>query len=583
MNINFKKRSLCALMAMAFLNSACVDLGHKQSIENIARNTEQMQKEEINKIISRNDINSPYVKKVNRPFISSKSNNLSYEAALPSVFTKMVLRLPYKRYTISEVADIIQTETGIAIQLAEDIFIDPKDLLKNASGIQTEMTKAKAADSNKATSANQNKNVPADIMPLSAMDSPVDGIVGSSNSLTSLNYSKEMELDHRGSLASLLDKVTARMGLSWEYDGQMIRIQRFVTKTFNIKTHSMELSETTEIGNTSSSSSEEGTKYKSNIGLKTSTKQDPFNDLLEQIYSVLSGKGKAIANQGSMTITVSDNKTSMDKVEQIIRNHNAIMGRQIRMQVQVITFKSNDDRDRGVDLSLIYQTLKDAGATVREVVQLSSPASLVNAATAGLMGVRFTDPKSNWSGSSAIIRALDGIGTTSEKLNRILVTMNNKPAPLSVTRQFSYVSKTTPGTISSTGTVTSSSVGIEQSTDTVGFTMFITPFVTDANNISLKMAINKRVLVRIDTAEAGSGETKQQVQQPVIDGEIHQEYATVRPGETLLISGYEADTDQFDQRNPEGGWTALMGSSYTGSKSRNSTIILITPYLVDGA
>ena len=257
MNINFKKRSLCALMAMAFLNSACVDLGHKRSIENIARDTEQMQKEEINKIISRNDINSPYVKKVNRPFISSKSNNLSYEAALPSVFTKMVLRLPYKRYTISEVADIIQTETGIAIQLAEDIFIDPKDLLKNASGIQTEMTKAKAADSNKATSANQNKNVPADIMPLSAMDSPVDGIVGSSNSLTSLNYSKEMELDHRGSLASLLDKVTARMGLSWEYDGQTIRIQRFITKTFNIKTHSMELSETTEIGNTSSSSSEE--------------------------------------------------------------------------------------------------------------------------------------------------------------------------------------------------------------------------------------------------------------------------------------------------------------------------------------
>lgn len=586
MNIKiFKKTLINSLLGFGILLSGCAEIQHRYDIEKIADNTEQFSKKEIDKLLSKNDMHSPYVRKVNRPFIASKSENLSYDAALPKVFTKLVLRLPYKRYNLAEIADIIQTETGITVLITEDTFLNPKDLLKsNSAGFQDENTRQRQQE----LEQKRADNVPNNVMPLSALESPQGkSYAGYSGALdlpiSPIEYSKEMELDHRGSLASLLDKVTARMGVTWEYNGNEIKIQRFITRTFNIKTHAVKLDETTEIGNTSNNSSNDGTTYKTNIGLKTETKQAPFEDLLKQIKSMLSKQGQAIPNEGSMTITVTDSKAVIEKVQNLITEHNAIMGRQIRLQVQLLKFTSKDNKDRSLELGLIYQNLKNAGATVREVANLNSPASLVSGATAGLLGVSITDPKSHWNGSSAIMRVLDNLGKTTEQMNRVLVTMNNKPAPISVTRQFSYIAETTPGTIASTGTTISSSVGITQKTDTVGFTMFITPFVTDANNISLKLALNKRVLVRIDTAESGTGDAKQQVQQPIIDGEIHQEYATVKAGETLLISGYEIDTNSFDSRNGDASWTALMGSSYSGQKSRELTILLVTPYLVDGS
>lgn len=583
--MNIKKTIISSLIGLGVFLSGCAQLDHRYEIERIADNTEQTASKEIKNLLNRNDINSPYVRKVKRPFIASKSKTLSYDAALPKVFTKVVLRLPYKRYNLAEIADIIQTETGISVLIAEDTFLNPKDLLKsNSQGYQNEFTDQKEV---KNEQKRLTKNVPNGIMPLSALDAPQGRVEGEYSGaldlpLSNVNYSTEMEIDHRGSLASLLDKVTSRMGITWEYNGQEIKIQRFITRTFNIKTHTVKLNEITEIGNVSNNSSDDGTAYKTNIGLKTETKQDPFNDLLNQIKSMLTKQGQAIPNEGSMTITVTDTKNVIEKVQGLINEHNAIMGRQIRLQVQLLKFTSKDNKDRSLELNLIYQNLKNAGAIVRDIVNVNSPSSLVSGATAGLMGVSVTDPTSRWNGSAAIMRVLDNLGKTSEQMNRVLVTMNNKPAPISVTRQFSYIAETTPGTIASTGTTVSSSVGITQKTDTVGFTMFITPFVTDANNIALKLALNKRVLVRIDTAESGSGDTKQQVQQPIIDGEIHQEYATVKAGETLLISGYEIDTNSFDSRNGEVSWTALMGGSYTGQKSRELTILLVTPYLVDG-
>lgn len=561
MKKKFIIKTLSYILGASILMTGCIPLDHKRSIENLSNRIETNTTNAIKDLTSRNDINSPYVKKVNRPFIASKSTTLSYDAALPSVFTKMVLRLPYKRYNITEIADIIQTETNIPVAVDLDIGVDSASAEPPPS--QTNST---------------GNNLP-DLVPLSATEQPNQSsqIVGAVNNSLISSTLQEMELDHRGSLSSLLDKITARMGLTWEYNGREIKIQRFITRTFSIKTHLTDIHEQTEIGNLSNTKADDGSKYKSNLSLKTESKYNALDDLMAQIRSILSANGKVVSNEGSMHITVTDKKSVIEKVEKLINEHNAIMGRQIRLQVQVLRFISFDNRDRSLDLNLIYRALVDKGAVVREIASVVSPSSIASA-SAGYIGVSYGS--GNWAGSSVIMKALDEIGKTSEEMNRVLVTMNNKPAPISITREFSYISETTPGTISTTGTTVSSSVGIKQEKDTVGMTMFITPFITDANNVSLKLIVNKRVLTRMDTAESGTGETKQQVQQPVIDGEMHQEYATVKPGETLLISGYETNSGNYDERNTDS-WTVFTGAGYSGKKKKESTIILVTPYIVD--
>lgn len=562
MKKKFIIKTLSYILGASILMTGCTPLDHKRSIENLSDRVETNTTNAIKDLTSRNDINSPYVKKVNRPFIASKSTALSYDAALPSVFTKMVLRLPYKRYNITEIADIIQTETNIPVAVDLDTGGDDS-----------------ASAEPPPSQANSTGNNLPDLVPLSATEQPNQNsqIVGAVNNSLTPSTLQEMELDHRGSLSSLLDKITARMGLTWEYNGREIKIQRFITRTFSIKTHLTNIYEETEIGNLASSKSDDGSKYKSNLSLKTESKYNALDDLMAQIKSMLSVNGKVVSNEGSMRITVTDKKSVIEKVEELINEHNAIMGRQIRLQVQVLKFTSFDNRDRSLDLNLIYRALADKGAVVREIASIVSPSSIASA-SAGYIGVSYGS--GNWANSSVIMKALDDIGKTSEEMNRVLVTMNNKPAPISITREFSYISETTPGTISTTGSVTSSSVGIKQEKDTVGMTMFITPFITDANNVSLKLIVNKRVLTRMDTAESGTGDTKQQVQQPVIDGEMHQEYATVKPGETLLISGYETNSGNYDTRNTDS-WTAFTGAGYSGEKKKESTIILVTPYIVD--
>ncbi len=579
MKASVAMKSGAVLIAVASL-VACSPIEHRAAIQDSANSTKARARSELDAFVRQNDAGSPLVRKVNRPYIGSRSESLSYEAALPTVFTKMVLRLPYKRYNLSQIGDIIQGETGLPVKVSEDVFMNARDLLQTANNGEDGRQTADAAKAGTPVAPSS-----AMLMPVMAQGlKPLSASLQSTLPSSLADYSREMELDHRGSLAALLDRVTSRMGLSWEYDGVAIKIQRFVTKTFHVKAPFASFTETSDIGNTGESSSKEGSTYKSNLGLKATLLQNSFDSLMDQINSVKSAKGQAKSNAASMTIVVTDTKTNVDKIDTIVAEHNAIMGRQVRMQIRMITFKSNDDRDRSLDIQALYSRMMQTGSlAVRDLVTLTSPGSLASTLS-GSLGVSIQNPDSRWNGSNVVMQVLDQLGTTSEQINRVLTTLNNKPAPISVTRQFSFISETTPGTSTAgvAGT-TSSSIGIKQEKETVGFTMMVTPFVTSANNVTFKVAVNKRVLVRMDSASAGEGTSRQTVQQPVIDGEATQEFASVKPGETLLVSGYELDTDQFDMRNLNGDWTTLMGGSYAGRRKKETTILMITPFLVDGA
>ncbi len=592
MILKTRMKTLSILLPIALM-AACAPIGHRNAIDSSANASRDMARSQIDAVAARNDTTSPVVRTHNKPFIASRSETLAYEASLPSAFTKVTMRFPYRRYNLSQIAEIITKETGLPVQISPDVFLSPKDLVGNATGIEEDRRAAMAASATAAVGSPAagagGSSVPASAttvpsgLPAWTTGANTKAAAPTDLALQSslLAFSREMELDYTGTLAGLLDRVSTRMGLTWDFSGDSINVHRFVTKSFNIKTPVAEFDETSEIGNTGASASKEGSNYRTVFGLKSRSRQASLERLIEQVKSVLSSRGKAIDDSASMTIVVTDAKPNMEKAQRIIDEHNAIMGRQIRLQIRVVTFKTNDDRDRGLDINALYTRLVNTTGTV--VTSLTSAGNLAPA-TAGLLGVSIADPSSRWNGSNAILKALDEMGTTDERINRTITTLNHKPAPIAVTRQFSYVAETSPGTSSSTGasTTTTSGVGLKQEKETVGFTMFVTPFVTDANKVSLDIKLNKRVLVRMDQASAGSGATLQTVQQPVIDGEAHHEYASVKPGETLMISGYELDTNQYDTRNTNGDWTALMGSSYTGTKKRETTILLVTPYLVDG-
>lgn len=571
-------KTLSAIIPVA-LFAGCAPVQHRQSVEDMVKVSQAETTARVEEHRAQ-AAKSPYVRTVTKPYLGSKSEALSYDATLPSVFTKVTMRIPYKKYEISQIAEIVTQETGLPVRISPDVFYKTTDLIDGAeSAIDPNVPQTGSTGTTDATGAPAPASALSGIAPLPSLATPYPMALGG---MTLGKYQQEMELDHHGSLAALLDRVASRMLLSWDFDGESINIYRFGTATFHVKAPDASITENSDIGNTGSNSGG-GASYKTDIGVKINAEQGSVMDkLIAQLDTVKSAKGKVVANKGAQTIVVTDTKANITKMRRIVDEHNSIMGRQIRLAVRMITIKHSDDRDRGLDMDLLYSRLKAGGANVANFA-LQSPQSITSALV-GTMGVTVTDPTNRWNGSSAIIRALDEQGTVREDLNREITTLNNKPAPIAVTRQFSYIESTTPP-VTADGAQAAGAPGITQAKETVGFTLITTPYVTQANTVSLRIRINKRVLQRIDTATAGSGETLQTVQQPIIDGEAHETVAAVRPGETLLLSGYSLNSDQYDMRNlsDESTWTRLMGGSYAGKKFRSSTILLVTPYLADGA
>ena len=57
----------------------------------------------------------------------------------------------------------------------------------------------------------------------------------------------------------------------------------------------------------------------------------------------------------------------------------------------------------------------------------------------------------------------------------------------------------------------------------------------------------------------------------------------MRPGETLVLSGYERTVGQYDRRSLTEDAPIGLGGSLTGVNNREAVIILVTPVLSNSA
>lgn len=246
----------------------------------------------------------------------------------------------------------------------------------------------------------------------------------------------------------------------------------------------------------------------------------------------------------------------------------------VLLRVQTVQITTTDTGESGVDWNaLLTKALAHIPAFSLSAV---SPASLVSS-NAGTLGLNIMSGAG--SGTQAIIRALAEIGRVQTSTELPLSTRNRHAISYNVRNTFSYVSNTTPGVASISGG--GSTPGIQTAQDSTGLKLVLFPNATNKDSVMLTLSLDQSVLQSLQTFVSGSGSSAQSVQLPNVNGEGSTQEVPIKNGQTLILTGFDRVNSQYDRRTMGDGAPLALGGSLTQSRTRTTTIVLVSAVIRD--
>jgi type IVB pilus formation R64 PilN family outer membrane protein len=385
-----------------------------------------------------------------------------------------------------------------------------------------------------------------------------------------------------GSIASFLNHLVDRMGLSWEFRDNTVVIMRYVTEFHEIAAlpGSVQYSLTT--GGTASGqsgSNNAGTNATAGLDVSEKGAMDPLATIEKAVAEMISTvAGSSVTrSEGSGRLVVKTSREMQAQVREFIRSENAAMLRQAQIQFEIFSVTTDTADERGIDWSLALARLDGVAR-----FGLRSPATLTGTSAGGLSaailpGVAGSTTSARWGGSEAFLQALSQIGYSAQHRPVSLLTLNRSWARKSRLTSEGYLAETVPGVATSTGAGTP---GLKTDTFTVGDQYVALPQILDDNSVLLKFGISLSDLLGLFDVSVGQGETLQKVQTPRITSVNDQYTVALRPGEVLVLTGLSREVAANDQRTLAEGMSVGFGGSRKVSVKREHFIVFVRPVIL---
>lgn len=378
-------------------------------------------------------------------------------------------------------------------------------------------------------------------------------------------------LRYSGTLSGFLDFACARFGVSWEYKGGSIILFRTITKTFSVYALPGDTSLDAKISNQASGAatgSPSGSMHNTGVSFSALS---VWSALDSSIKGMLTSQGRVAVTPATGTVTVTDVPYAVARVEKFIDEQNVTLGRQVVIDVRVLTVSLNDSDDYGVNWNLVYgQLSKNIGLSMLTNFAAAASATSVKFSvlpTAGGNNLKTLQ------GTDAIINAISQQGRVSLMTSASVTTLNNQPVPVQVGRQTAYLASSSTTTTTNVGSTTSMTPG----TVTTGFSMNLLPHILEEGRLLLQYAIDISSLDRMMTISSGGSS----IQTPEIQTRNFLQRVAVRSGETLVLSGFEQDTNSATTSGTGNAQSVIAGGSVAGLRKRDVIVVLITPIVSD--
>jgi type IVB pilus formation R64 PilN family outer membrane protein len=234
-------------------------------------------------------------------------------------------------------------------------------------------------------------------------------------------------------------------------------------------------------------------------------------------------------------LTVTGTPPQCDRVEQFVRSLDSMFSKQVAIDVHVYEIRTTGEDNYGLNLALAYKS--HSGHTGANISTVSIP-SVSSAATPMQFGA--TILSGPLSGSSVAVQALSTLGNVSEVVSRSGITQNGKLLALQSAQSVGYVessSETLTASVGSTGS-------LQTGTLVPGFTSSFLPKVSDGR-ILIAFDMTLSDLLSLTTFTSGSGANESSVQLPTMQLARFEQSITLKPGESLVLTGMRQQNDSM--------------------------------------
>lgn len=542
------------------------------------------------------------IEHVDGAWLSKKSVAVSATVALPEFFKRNVRFSTGAPLPMSVLLAQVARGNGLTIRLASDVACDTagdmgRDLRDGRSG-------------------------------------PGGSVGHGAGALFQVNCTESGEpavpLQYQGTLSGLLDTIAHRSGTHWRYRDGVVQFARYVTQTFQIKMMPGSSSYRASVGKASKMKADRGStdgggggtpggvdlSFNADANVTVASELDYWADLVKTVTDMLSPGGRVTPSVVTSSLVVTDTADVVERVARYIDAENAVLGRQVKLRVQVYSVDLTERSAAGIDWKLVYQSASGL------VAGLSGPAL-----SGGLMGDRgglslTKIPNGRLAGSTAFFKALSQQGRVSTVIDTTVVTLNNQPAPVAVTQNQGFVAQTkmTPGNYGGQAVVTA-----EQAVLTTGFVMNLLPTLMDNRSVMLQVQIDMSDLKRLEKINLRTGKESESggdgasarvrlgedgkgprvdirddgdardrrdrrdrsddglgigtfMQLPLTASVQTMQRASLKSGDTLVFSGFRRKDDSTDRD----GIFNYQGGTKEAHQRVNEIVILISPELTEG-
>jgi hypothetical protein len=125
-------------------------------------------------------------------------------------------------------------------------------------------------------------------------------------------------------------------------------------------------------------------------------------------------------------------------------------------------------------------------------------------------------------------------------------------------------------------------MSVSQKEETVGSFLTLVPDAQDDGQILLSLAYDNTVAQPLKTLTLGEQGSRMQIQQITIDGNGTVQQVALRPGQPMLVSGFEQRQGGADRARLSADAPIVFGGSDRVKHSKTITLIVITAQVEEG-
>jgi type IVB pilus formation R64 PilN family outer membrane protein len=395
----------------------------------------------------------------------------------------------------------------------------------------------------------------------------------------------QLNLAWNGDLRGLLNLVASRSGTFWKFDNGTIIFYLTETKTFDINALPGVATMTSSISNAGSSgSSSSGTSASGSAGSTSqsaglTTSLDIYTSIQNSINTILAettsagGSGTNLnvptsvaIDQSAGQVVVTATPPELEAVSKFLSPLNAELGKNVLIDLHVYSVQLNDSNNYGLNLSAAFNNVASRYGLSFSGVQAPTlttgggtlSAAILSAPAAGQGGL--TTP------TSGVVQALATEGNVSLVTDGTVIALNGQPTPLQVAQNKAYLASSSTTSTLNAGTSTTLTPG----SYTVGFSGTFQPLIR-GDTILLGYSINLTQDLGLETLSASGSE----IQLPQTADQSFMQRVALKSGETLVLSGFEQDSDNTTNNGTGASSFFLLGGGRAAGHGKQALVVVI--------